>query len=117
MGSADDSTTSPGPWRIGRLGSKLLFGARRSLSGYSAETDIDMCGSNTLCVNLEVGVWFGERCLFDPNAVRPTSVVAQVESDLAAISREDFFKVMASYPRMKEHYHMWEVDLKQGKIT
>jgi hypothetical protein len=67
-------------------------------------------------VQLEVGAWFGERCLFDEAAACHATIVAQTDTNLAVLSRDDFFKIMASYPRVQEQHALWVEDLKRGKL-
>jgi CRP-like cAMP-binding protein len=50
------------------------------------------------------GSWFGEACLFDESHVYESTIFALEESQMASLSRADFFQIVRRYPRLKDRY-------------
>lgn len=65
---------------------------------------------------IESGSWFGEGCLFEERRIRTATIVAQIESDLAVITRADFFNIMKRYPRLQKRHGRIEEAIINGKL-
>lgn len=67
--------------------------------------------------SIDTGAWFGETCLFDEHRIRTATIVARKESDLAVLNREDFFMIIARYPRLMERHNKIQHAIASGRLS
>uniref|UniRef100_A0A7S1QWL5 Cyclic nucleotide-binding domain-containing protein n=1 Tax=Alexandrium catenella TaxID=2925 RepID=A0A7S1QWL5_ALECA len=80
-----------------------------------SESDSRTPNSNSRVI--DAGAWFGEACLFDDTRIRTATIVAREENDLAVLSREDFFAIIARYPRLSERHSKLQNAIDRGRVS
>jgi len=70
------------------------------------------------CVESEVesGAWFGERCLMSEGCVYDTTMVAIVQSELAALRSADYNRIICGYPQLLQKHEGIKAALQDGSI-
>merc|ERR1712176_162234 len=67
-------------------------------------------------MEMVMGSWFGEACLFYKQAVHEMNAVAVVETELAVLTARDYRRIAKKYKQMEEKHLHLEQSLKNGDL-
>lgn len=66
---------------------------------------------------LEVGAWFGEKCLFEDDRVRTATGLAAIDSELAVLHNSEFHRILTKYPPLLEMHGALQKGLSNGHLS
>lgn len=66
---------------------------------------------------IRTGAWFGEACFFDANRIYTATIVALTECELAALSANDYMRIVQKYPRLWERHQAIEKSIASGALS
>merc|ERR1712176_551191 len=67
-------------------------------------------------MEMVMGSWFGEACLFYKQAVHEMNAVAVVETELAVLTARDYRRIAKRNKQMEEKHLQLEQSLKKGDL-
>jgi len=68
-------------------------------------------------VDIEMGAWFGEACLFNRRHIRTATFVAAAESELAVLPASEYQRIVQRYPRLLQRHRNIERALREGQLS
>merc|ERR1712107_586679 len=66
---------------------------------------------------METGSWFGESCLFDEHRILCATLTSREETDLAVLTRTDFFRIIQKYPRLLDRHMKLQGAIGRGRLS